>query len=296
MNADTAMYAAKTAGRNAVLHYDSAMNARLLERLDLESDLRHALEREELVLHYQPQIELTTGRIVGAEALVRWQHPEKGLLFPDTFIPLAEETGLIDGLGSWVLNEACRQTKNWQIAGLSSLKISVNLSFRQFRNPDLIKTISDALTDARLESKYLELELTESVVMNNLHSALAVLMKLKAMGIFLSMDDFGTGYSSLSYLKKLPLDTLKIDKSFVMDIQGDNESARLVAAIIAMAKSLQINVVAEGVETSAQRAFLIENDVALGQGFLFSRAVDVDTFASLLKRQTLPSDTVTEVP
>jgi len=245
--------------------------------------LRRALERDEFLLHYQPKIDLATGSIGGMEALIRWRHPVKGLVPPLQFIPLAEETGLIVPIGQWVLRTACAQTKAWQAGGLSPLRIAVNLSARQFSQDSLLEDVARVLAETGLEAPLLELEITESMVMRNPAHAVALLDSLKAMGVHLSIDDFGTGYSSLSYLKRFPIDNLKIDRSFIQDLPADGEDAAITRAIIAMAHSLRLTVVAEGVETEKQRTFLHQHGCNEMQGFLFSKPLSAEDFVTLLQ-------------
>ncbi|MCR4304054.1 MAG: EAL domain-containing protein [Gallionella sp.] len=289
-NADTALYRAKEAGRNTYQFYAAEMNQRLLARLDLERDMRRALERGEFLLHYQPQVNLASGAIIGAEALVRWRQPERGLVSPGEFIPLAEETGLIVPLGEWVLREACRQARAWRDAGLPEITMSVNLSARQFRSPGLVQTILDILSETGLEARFLEMEITESMVMHDPEGAIAVLDELQKHGITFAMDDFGTGYSSLNYLKRFPIHKLKIDQSFVRNIITDPEDAAITNAVIELGHGLELTVIAEGVETEAQRAFLIERGCDEIQGYLFSRPVPAAEMGALLSagRKSLP--------
>jgi diguanylate cyclase (GGDEF)-like protein len=285
-NADAAMYRAKEHGRSNFQFYTSEMNERVSERLSLENALRRALERNELTLHYQQKTSLKSGRIVGAEALVRWMHPEWGLVRPARFIPLAEETGLIVSIGEWVLREACRQTREWLDAGLEPGAVSVNLSVRQFRQEGLVRTVSRILEETRLNPAQLEMELTESMVMGNVDAAIAVLQGLKQLGVALSVDDFGTGYSSLSYLKDLPIDTLKIDRSFVRDIGSGAEAddGVLAQAIISLAHALHLKVIAEGVETDAQLRFLRRHGCDEVQGFFYGEPVPPDGHRALLEK------------
>jgi EAL domain-containing protein (putative c-di-GMP-specific phosphodiesterase class I) len=262
------------------------MNERVNERLALENALRRALERQELILHYQQKVSLKSGQIVGSEALVRWLHPEWGLVRPARFIPLAEETGLIVSIGEWVLREACRQSRAWIDAGLNPGVVSVNLSVRQFRQEGLVRTVSRILEETRLDPAQLEMELTESMVMGNVDQAIAVLQGLKQLGVALSVDDFGTGYSSLSYLKDLPIDTLKIDRSFVRDIGGGDEpdDGVLAQAIISLGHALHLKVIAEGVETDAQLRFLRRHNCDEVQGFFYGEPVPPDQHARLLEK------------
>ncbi len=285
-NADTAMYQAKERGGNNYHFYTADMNAANMRRLALENGLRRALERNELALHYQPQVDITSGAIVGVEALLRWHHPELGMIPPADFIPLAEETGLIIQIGAWVLRSACAQNRAWQSAGYPPMLVTVNLSARQFGEMELLDTVHDALHDAGLEPHYLELELTENVLMQHTQTTITVLDQLHARGIRLSVDDFGTGYSSLSYLKRFPIDTLKIDRSFVCDINADADDAAIVKAITAMGHSLDIRVVAEGVETEEQLQFLRELRCNEVQGFYFSPPVPAAEVEHLLAAST----------
>lgn len=273
-NADIAMYLAKDEGRNAYRFYTTAMNARTIERLEMENRLQKAIERDELLLHYQPQIDIVTGEVSGVEALVRWHEPERGIIHqPADFIPLAEETGLIVPIGEWVLRKACEENRKWQDNGLKPVRIAVNLSLRQFRQKDFVKTVTRIIKDAALAPEYLELELTESILMKDVESTIEVLHELKAMGIRLTIDDFGTGYSSLAYLKQMPIDMLKIDKSFVRDIATNPDDAAITITIIRMAHSLKLKVVAEGVETMKQLEFLRTLQCDSLQGFLVSKPV-----------------------
>jgi diguanylate cyclase (GGDEF)-like protein len=283
-NADAAMYRAKEHGRNNFQFYTSEMNERVTERLAMENALRRAIERNEFILHYQQRVDLRTGAIVGAEALVRWLHPEWGLVRPARFIPLAEETGLIVPIGEIVLREACRQARAWLDQGLKPGVVSVNLSARQFRQEGLVRLVSRVLEETRLDPKHLEMELTESMVMHNVDAAIATLQGLKSLGIALSVDDFGTGYSSLSYLKNLPIDKLKIDRSFVRDIGtgAETQDGVLAQAIISLGHNLRLHVVAEGVETDAQVRFLKRHRCDEGQGFFYGEPVEPALHARLL--------------
>ncbi|WP_334156828.1 bifunctional diguanylate cyclase/phosphodiesterase [Oryzomicrobium sp.] len=281
-NADAAMYSAKENGRNNYQFFTPEMNARVSERLALENSLRQALTRNELFLHYQPQYDLQSGELTGCEALVRWQHPEQGLVPPARFIPVAEDTGLILPLGLWVLREACRQAKAWQDQGLKPIPVAVNLSAVQFRQVRLTGLVADVLAETGLEPRWLELELTESMLMEDGPRHTTTLAELKALGVRLALDDFGTGYSSLSYLKRFDLDTLKIDRSFVQALPDDSEDAALTSAIIGIARLLGLTTVAEGVETEAQRAFLAAQGCTLMQGFLMARPMSGDELGRLL--------------
>jgi diguanylate cyclase len=282
-NADAAMYHVKNAGRNAARLFAPEMSTCFPERLSLENDLRDAVGRKELELHYQPKVDVRSGRTTGMEALARWRHPHKGLLLPSEFIPLAEETGLIVSLGDWVLREACRQNKAWQNAGLAPLRVAVNISASQLQQNDLIERITAVLQDSGLEPQWLELEITESVVMQNPAEAIGVLGRLKRMGIQISIDDFGTGYSSLSYLRRFPLNTLKIDASFIREISSDNNDATIVQAIVSLAHSLKLQVVAEGVENEAQLRFVQASGSDQYQGYLRSVPLPALEFGQLLE-------------
>ncbi len=271
--AEIAMYRAKELGSNHYQFYTQDMDTHAREKLVLEADLRAALEQNELILHYQPQIELSTGALVGTEALVRWQRPQGQMVSPGDFIPLAEETGMIVPLGEWVLREACRQNKAWQQKGLTAVPVSVNISALQFRQRDLVELVSRVLRETGLDARFLRLEITESMIMGDVNASIAILQELDRMGILCAIDDFGTGYSSLSYLKKFPISALKIDKSFVRDVTSDTNDASIAISIIALARSMKLSVVAEGIETEEQLAFLRENGCENGQGYLFSRPV-----------------------
>jgi diguanylate cyclase (GGDEF)-like protein len=282
-NADAAMYHVKKSGRNGFQLFQPDMSTFFPDRLALENDLRKALERREFELHYQPKIDVRSGAVTGMEALLRWRHPQRGLVAPNDFIPLAEETGLIIPLGHWVLREACRQNRAWQDEGLPPLRTAINISAAQLRNDDLANNVAAALRDTGLSAQYLEIEITESVVMQNAPAALATLDRLSQMGIHLAVDDFGTGYSSLSYLKRFPLNTLKIDASFIRDLSNDRNDAVIVQAIIALAHSLRLQVVAEGVEHAAQLGFLQTFGSDQYQGFLHSKPLPAAEFAHLLR-------------
>jgi diguanylate cyclase len=283
-NADCAMYKAKDGGRDGYQFFTAEMNERALERQSIQSSLRRALERSELVLHYQPKLSLETGAVVGVEALVRWSHPERGLVPPAQFIPIAEECGLIVPLGRWVLRQACRQAKSWIDAGLPPTRMAINISAVELRAKDFVTTVRDVLTETGLDPDCLELELTETFLMQDSKATAVVLQAIKALGVHLTLDDFGTGYSSLSYLKRFPIDTLKIDQSFVRDLTTDLDDASIVRAVIGMGKSLNMRVVAEGVETSEQLAFLKEQICPEGQGYFFSRPIEAEALGELLVR------------
>ncbi len=288
-NADISMYRAKEQGKNNYQFYSAQMNVHTLERLALESNLRRALERNEFLLHYQPKIDIGSGRITGMEALVRWQQPARGLIPPAQFIPLAEETGLIVPIGEWVLKTACAQNKSWQEHGLPPLRVAVNLSARQFGHETLLQDVARVLTETGLDPAALELEITESMVMHNPERAVILLTKLKAMGIHLSIDDFGTGYSSLNYLKRFPIDSVKIDRSFIQDLPGDSDDAAITQAIIAMAHSLRLKVIAEGVETEEQLSFLRNHGCDEMQGNYFSKPLPENEFPACCRTVLLPA-------
>lgn len=280
-NADTALYHAKDSGRDAYHFFAARMNTDALARMQLQSDLRRAVKNQEFLLHYQPQVDIISGRIVGLEALVRWQFPGRELIPPGTFIPLAEDSGMIIPIGEWVINEACRQAMVWQDQGLPPLVVAVNLSAHQFRRGDLIGTVAGALERSGLPAALLELELTESILLQETDLVMKKLHSLKEMGVKLSIDDFGTGYSSLSYLKRLSVDKLKIDQSFVRDLVEDADDAAIIRAIIQLGHTMQLSVIAEGVETEAQLAFLKSNGCDEAQGYLFSRPVAAEEFFAL---------------
>jgi len=282
--ADVAMYRAKETGRNNYQYYLPSMNIHTLERLELESDLRRALERGEFFLHYQPRVEVASGLITGVEALLRWKHPLRGLVPPLDFIPLAEETGLIVPIGEWVLATACARNKAWQGRGLPKLSVAVNLSARQFADATLLAKLTRIIRDSGLDPSLLELEITESVVMSNAECAVSVLEKLKSLGVQIAIDDFGTGYSSLAYLKRFPIDILKVDRSFIRDIPADSGDMKITRAIIAMAHGLRLKVVAEGVETPEQLKFLGSQSCDAVQGYFLYRPLQEEELADVLKR------------
>ena len=280
-NADTAMYHAKEMGKNNFQFYQAEMNARALERLELESDLRRAIEQEEFILHYQPQFTGDGRRLTGAEALLRWQHPKRGLIPPAEFVPVLEELGLVAQVGDWLLEQACLQLRAWHRDKVRVPKISVNLSARQFADGQLGERIAGILADTGIAPACLELELTESILMSDVSQAMQILQGLKRLGLAIAVDDFGTGYSSLNYLKQFPIDVLKIDRSFVDGLPHGEQDAQIARAIIAMAHSLNLMVIAEGVESHEQLEFLREHGCDEVQGFLFGRPVPADQFAAL---------------
>jgi EAL domain-containing protein (putative c-di-GMP-specific phosphodiesterase class I) len=284
-DADTAMYRAKSLGKARHEVFDRTMHAHAMNLLKLETDMRRAIERKEFVLYYQPIISLEEFSITGFEALIRWEHPEYGLISPAEFIPVAEETGLILPIGRWVLREACRQMKEWQnrLDLALPLSMSVNLSAKQFMQPDLIKQVKDTLRETDLDAGSLKLEITESVVMENIETATEMLRQLRELGVESSIDDFGTGYSSLSYLHRFPSTTLKIDRSFVSRMNDHSENAEIVRTIIMLARNLGMNVIAEGIETRAQLEQLKSMDCAQGQGYFFSKAISGESAFNLLE-------------
>ncbi|MES2315875.1 MAG: EAL domain-containing protein [Pseudomonadota bacterium] len=284
-HADIAMYRAKKLGRNNFQFYTPAMNEEAMERVRIEGALRNALERNEFVLHYQPQVNLASGQVVGMEALIRWQHPELGVVAPNRFVSVAEETGLIVPIGAWVMRTACAQNKAWQDAGLGQLRVAVNLSARQFGAANLLEDIAAVLEHTGLAPELLEIELTESLFMSDVTLAVETLHGMKALGVNLSIDDFGTGYSSLSYLSRFPIDVLKIDRSFVSDITRDASDAAIVASIIALAHNLKLDVIAEGVETAEQLDYLRRHRCDEMQGYYFSQALAADDFEQLLRQK-----------
>ena len=284
-NAEMAMYRAKDQGKNNFQFHSLQMNARATEYVELERALRRAVEQDELLVHYQPKVEVTSRRVVGAEALLRWQQPGAGMISPDKFITLAEETGLIVPIGRMVLIRACTEAKRWQDAGAHGFQIAVNLSPRQFMQSDLVTDVRQILRDAGLAPEFLELEITENMVMNNPLRAADILRELRAIGVHLAIDDFGTGYSSLSYLKRFPVNTIKIDRSFIKDLPDDADDAAITNAVIAMGCSLRLQVVAEGVETAAQAEFLRTHGCDLMQGYLISRPIAAEDFGRFLEQQ-----------
>ena len=282
--ADIAMYQAKKSGNSCTI-YTSEMGQEDVDTLELENDLHQALDHRQLSLHYQPKVNLRTGQIAGCEALLRWQHPHRGMISPAKFIPIAEQTGLIVPIGRWVIEEACRQSLSWQAAGLPPIRIAVNLSARQFRLGDLAETVKDILDSFGVSSDLLELELTESMIMDNPERASKTLHELKHLGLHLSLDDFGTGYSSLNYLRRFPVDSLKIDQSFIHDVTTDPSGSSVVASIVDIAHNLNLAAIAEGVETREQLEFLVANECDAVQGYLFSKPLPAPEFTVLLAEE-----------
>jgi EAL domain-containing protein (putative c-di-GMP-specific phosphodiesterase class I) len=286
------MYEAKNRGRNNFQFYRSDLNSSAGERQKLESGLRHAIQRQELQLHYQPIVSLSTGAVAGVEALIRWQHPTLGLVLPDEFISIAEESGLIVPIGQWVLREACRQAKAWQDAGLPSVRLAVNISAVELRSREFVAGVRTILTQTLFDPRSLELELTETFLMQDSKSTALVLSAIKELGVQLALDDFGTGYSSLSYMRRFPIDTLKVDRSFVRDLTMDASDASVVSAVINMGKSLHMRVVAEGVEAPDQLAFLKEHGCSEAQGYYFSRPLEAPEFADWMRHSAAENTSV----
>ena len=284
-NADVAMYRAKDLGKNNYQFYSDDLSARIFERMTLESHLRHALERNEFVLYYQPQIDTRTQKIMGVEALLRWKHPEFGLVTPNNIVPLMEETGLIEKVGHWALETACRQARKWHDAGWTYLHLSVNISSRQFNDPDFISLVHDIISTTGINPEYLELELTESMLIRNASATINALNTLSSLGVRFAIDDFGTGYSSLSYLRRFPIDTIKIDRSFIHDVTDNPDDAAIASAIIVMGQNLSLNVIAEGVENQQQLEFLSSRNCHYLQGNLFSRPLPAEEFSTLLRQE-----------
>lgn len=282
MNADAAMYHTKAGGKNGYNFFDPSMNTNARNKLQLLQELRHAVEKNEFCLHYQPKYDALSGQAVGAEALVRWQHPQRGLLGPDKFIELAEKTGLIIQLGEWVLDQACRQMRSWYSQGYTQWRIAVNLSALQFCHAGLVETVADTLARHRLPANCLTLEITETTAMSDADASLAVLQRLSDMGVDLSIDDFGTGYSSLMYLKRLPANEIKIDRGFVRDLEVDSDDAAIVSAIVALGRALGLRIVAEGVETHIQQRFLTDLGCNALQGFLLGHPLPADQFMAAI--------------
>jgi len=289
-NADTAMYRAKEQGRNNYYLYTEALNSAAMEWMTLDNSLRKALERREFLVYYQPRVEIRTGQTLGTEALIRWQHPEFGLVSPAHFIPLAEETGLIVPISEWVIQTACAQNKAWQNTGIHPMSVSVNISARQFQQEELVSTVKQALAQSGLAPHYLDLELTESTLMQDPDSAVEILLELKSMGVQISIDDFGTGYSSLSYLKRFPIDAVKIDRSFVRDITTNPDDAAIAGAVVAMAHSLKLKVIAEGVETLEQLEFLRGLKCDEMQGYFITPPVPAEQLIQTVEGVNYPLD------
>jgi EAL domain-containing protein (putative c-di-GMP-specific phosphodiesterase class I) len=290
------MHQAKENGRQSYQFFTMAMNMRAVERQSIEGGLRRALERRELVLYYQPKIDLITGGITGAEALIRWLHPTRGLVAPAVFVPIAEDSGLIVPIGAWVLREACAQARAWINEGFSEITMAVNVSAIEFRDPKFLKRLFAIVEETRIDPKSLELELTESVLMKHAGSAAIILRTLMEKGIRVAVDDFGTGYSSLSYLNKFPIDAVKIDQSFIRQISTTGDDTTIVKAVIGMARALKLRVVAEGVETSEELAFLRAYRCDEAQGYYFSRPVPPEQFLQLLQNGiTNPLSSLTHV-
>jgi EAL domain-containing protein (putative c-di-GMP-specific phosphodiesterase class I) len=282
-DAEAAMYRAKERGRNTYRFFTPEMNAQAVQRQEVEVQLRHALERNELFLHYQPIVKADTGDIVGAEALLRWQNLDLGIVWPDQLIPIAEETGLIGPIGAWVLQTACQDARAWHEQGATSLKVTVNISAQQFAEGDLVKDISDALAESGLAPELLELEVKESLVMADDPAAAATLADARDLGIRLSIDDFGTGYSAINHLKRFPFDALKVDRSFIRGLEDNTEDQAVTTAIIAMAHSLEILVIGEGVETAEELKFLLGEGCDQVQGFYFSEPLPHEDFTEMLQ-------------
>ena len=284
MNADSAMYRAKSAGRNNYKFFSETMRTKSLHRLDLENLIRTAIEEEQFELYYQPKVDAQSFQLVGAEALLRWHHPKRGTIEPDDFIPIAEETGLIVPIGQWVLREACKQVKVWSTSPVGAVPVSVNISSHQFRDRGLFDDVIGAISGAGIDARFLELEITESVLMQDVDKTYVELNRLKEAGITMSIDDFGTGYSSLSYLKRFPIDTIKIDRVFMKDLHLESDDSAICAAILAMSKQLGLIVVAEGVETREQLIFLRRHGCDHVQGFIFSKAISASQFFAMLEK------------
>ena len=292
--ADAAMYSAKERGRNAVQCFVAGMDTATQERMRLENDMRIALEQNQFELHYQPKVNTATGVMHGAEALLRWRHPVRGSIPPAEFIPIAEESGLIESLGGWVVREACRQARAWQDQGLPPMRVAVNLSPSQFRQGNIVAIIRQALKDARLEPHFLEVELTESTVMSDPEESIVILEELSSMGVLVSVDDFGTGYSSMSYLRRLPIDKLKIDRSFISEVASRSEDALIVRAIVSLAHSLKLKVVAEGVESPEQLEYLKTLGCDQYQGYYYSAALSASQFEELARSRQRPAPMAAE--
>jgi diguanylate cyclase (GGDEF)-like protein len=287
-SADIAMYRAKNSGRGRYEMFDRAMHAEALTRLQIESDLRHAFERDEFFLHYQPIVSIPEGRIIGAEALIRWRHFERGIVSPATFVPVAEDTGLVVPLGRWVLREACRQAKEWESRGHNGqgFAISVNLSVREFAQPDLVRAVAQILEETGLKPQSLRIEITESAIIGQKHPAIETVEQLRALGVSIHLDDFGTGYSALSYLHRLPLDAVKVDRAFTSAIDSEERPLHVVKAIVSLAHAIGLEVVAEGVTNEKQLQLLRDMGCDLAQGFFFSRPCNIEEMVTLLSSET----------
>lgn len=272
-NVDSAMYMAKANGKNNYAYYEDSLNQLLTDKIELQSELRKAIEREEFILFYQAQMDITEKKVVGFEALIRWKHPDKGLLYPNDFIYLAEETGLIVPIGKWVLKTACLQLKEWSDKGHNNINMAVNLSARQFKDKDFVQMVLDTISETEIDPKRLSLEITETVALEDLEYTIATIKELRTIGVSFSLDDFGTGYSSMSYLKRLPVSNLKIDKSFLDSVMEDTRDQKIIQTIICLAMNLNLHVIAEGVESPDQEQFLQESDCNFAQGFLYSKPV-----------------------
>jgi diguanylate cyclase (GGDEF)-like protein len=286
-NVDSAMYVAKANGKNTYAYFDYTFNQKLTEKIETQSELRKAIERDEFILFYQAQMDLETKKVVGFEALIRWNHPTKGLVYPDEFIYLAEETGLIVPIGRWVLLTACRQLKQWASEGYEDINMAVNLSARQFKDKDFVKLVFDAIEETGIDPKHLELEITETIALDDLEYTIATIKELRKIGVNFSLDDFGTGYSSMNYLKRLPVSNLKIDKSFLDTVMEDQCDQRIIQTIITLARNLDLFVIAEGVERSDQEQFLQEANCNKAQGFLYSKPVPKDMAEQFLKKDRI---------
>jgi diguanylate cyclase (GGDEF)-like protein len=283
-NAEFAVSHARKQGQNTYQFFNKSLNVAAFHKLSMENNLRHAIEREELILYYQPKVNMREKRVIGCEALIRWQHPDFGLVPPSQFVPIAEDSGLITDISNWVLETACKQMHLWQQQGLRSLVMATNVSANQFRQHGFVAQVDKLLTSLDLAPQYLKLELTESVLLENIGDALVTLREFHALGVHISIDDFGTGYSSLAYLKKLPISELKIDRSFIQDIPFNEDDMAITTAILALAKSLSLDVVAEGVEHEEQAAFLIQQGCEIAQGFLYSKPIPAVEFALFLQQ------------
>jgi diguanylate cyclase (GGDEF)-like protein len=286
-NVDSAMYVAKANGKNTYAYFDYTFNQKLTEKIETQSELRKAIERDEFILFYQAQMDLETKKVVGFEALIRWNHPTKGLVAPDEFIYLAEETGLIVPIGKWVLLTACKQLKQWSGEGYEDINMAVNLSARQFKDKDFVKLVFDAIEETGIDPKHLELEITETIALDDLEYTIATIKELRKIGVNFSLDDFGTGYSSMNYLKRLPVNNLKIDKSFLDTVMEDQCDQRIIQTIITLARNLDLFVIAEGVERSDQEQFLQEANCNKAQGFLYSKPVPKDMAEQFLKKDRI---------